>query len=539
MSNRDRRKEELRGYFAAQPVPGEIHQRLLRTLDTLGPLPAGGGRPRGARPLWRRAALSLGAVAAAFLVLCGTNAVNPALAESIPLVGLAFRLYNQESKLAVGSYVGTYPEMERPDAQAEAQQAGGMELTAAEAYCDGKFIHLSFTLGDVPEAVAEGLYCLGGEVSARAAGEELEAAGLTLYPQGDGLAGTVALQAPAGLSGGQTLEVAYQVGELTGYYDQGGTSRPVEGAFTGRVSLTVDESHNQTYEDFQSAGEVEVHWVEATPSYTKVQYTVPNWGWSSYQVNNPALFLPDGTRVQSSLEGFDGLKAQAGADTVTTTAWFDGLPNGTETVILRFFEEQVPDWDPASGEPPMAVWADGELHEVRVLAEVTVDLATGEAQPSETYREAGLSFAEDYYEAFAALSWTLPFDDPQAVELGQAAWSQMTGVEGLFQNGETLWSLRYSKGENTLEVRMATDGPAPTREQTLTLRNEAGETVAQGTLSPTGAQQRHAADAYYEWGLTLEAQAPLRLMETVTLTLEDPATGETLYQRSLRLERRD
>ena len=34
------------------------------------------------------------------------------------------------------------------------------------------------------------------------------------------------------------------------------------------------------------------------------------------------------------------------AETITHTAFFDGLPQGTEKVILRFFEDQIPDWDP-------------------------------------------------------------------------------------------------------------------------------------------------------------------------------------------------
>ena len=145
---------------------------------------------------------------------------------------------------------------------------------------------------------------------------------------------------------------------------------------------------------------------------------------------------------------------------MTTTAWFDGLPNGTRQVILRFFDEQCPEWQPGSGQAPMFYPGGGEAVEVRVLAEATIDLSTGEASPSQTYQEEGLSYAGDYRQSFRSLRWTLPFDDRDMVQLGQAGLSSVTAIPGLFQNGKTLWSLVYDKENGQMEVRFATDGPA-------------------------------------------------------------------------------
>ena len=535
MKNDRKQAAEIRAYFAEEPVPEPVHRRLLETCRALEPRP----QPEKRRFPWKRLAVSASSVAAAFLVLCGTNAVNPAFAESLPLVGRAFQLYNSRSKLAVGSYVGTYPHVDQPNAQALAEE-GGMVLTLAEAYSDGEFIHLSFVLEDVPQQVSEDLDCLSGRMEAQVNGVSLEEAYLSLYPQGETLAGTVSLALQADASEGEKLELSYRVGDLTRSYKDYQQEESVDGAFSGQITVTVDTSHNQRVEDFTSNGEVQVNWVEATPSYTQINYTIPNWGQSGGQVDYPALFLPDGTRVQGSLEGFASGEVSP-QDTVTTTAWFDGLPNGTQQVILRFFDEQCPEWQPGSGQAPMFYpGGGGEAVEVRVLAEATIDLSTGEASPSQTYQEEGLSYAGDYRQSFRSLRWTLPFDDRDMVQLGQADWSSVTAIPGLFQNGKTLWSLVYDKENGQMEVRFATDGPAPEGVWNVTVTGEDGAVAAQGTLSPDGATLCRSGDScYYEWDVTLEAQGELQLLETVTVTLSGPDSGETAYQREVRLSERE
>ena len=131
----------------------------------------------------------------------------------------------------------------------------------------------------------------------------------------------------------------------------------------------------------------------------------------------------------------------------------------------------------------------GEAVEVRVLAEATIDLSTGEASPSQTYQEEGLSYAGDYRQSFRSLRWTLPFDDRDMVQLGQADWSSVTAIPGLFQNGKTLWSLVYDKENGQMKVRFATAGPAPEGVWNVTVTGEDGAVAAQGTLSPRWGQR--------------------------------------------------
>lgn len=546
----NRQEETIRAYFAREQVPEQVHQKLTETFRLLEERPV-----KKRRPVWKGVAVSFSTVAAAFVLLCGVNAVNPAFAESLPLVGEAFRLYNGERKLGVGSYVGTYDEIELVNAPAEEENAQGMGLTLNEAYSDGEFIHLSFTMGNVPEQVMDDLFCLSGLVTSQANGTDLEEEMLNLYPQGDTLGGTLALALENPPENGTTLELNYQVTDLVRFYAGGGSREDLEGSFSGEAAVTVDTSHNQHYDAFASDSEVQINWVESTPSYTKINYTIPYWGSThSMPLGIAMLYLEDGTPLQRSMGeeedvGFvktDGPEQEA--ETITHTAFFDGLPQGTEKVILRFFEDQIPDWDPATRMAPEVYYVSDDTMEITpytvgVLAEVTIDLATGEAVPSETYLEYGVSsVADTYQDAFTSLLWVVYWSDPQVAELGQWTWDGLVALPGLFQNGETLHTLEYSKASRELDVIFATDGTKPEKDLTVTVADSQGNPLAVGQLD--SAFTEHTSGEtwdYYTWetSLTLEEGKELRMMDDVTVTLTDPNSGEQVYQRQLRLTNRE
>lgn len=546
----NRQEETIRAYFAREQVPEQVHQKLNETFRLLEERPV-----KKRRPVWKGVAVSFSTVAAAFVLLCGVNAVNPAFAESLPLVGEAFRLYNGERKLGVGSYVGTYDEIELVNAPAEEENAQGMGLTLNEAYSDGEFIHLSFTMGNVPEQVMDDLYYLYGDVTSQANGQTLADTVLVLYPQGEVLSGTVAIPVEGEPADGTVLEVTYQVTGLGRTFADGGSQEELEGSFSGEAAVTVDTSHNQRYDAFASDSEVQINWVESTPSYTRINYTIPYWGTTHYTLLGiPELYLEDGTPLRRSWEeggerGFgepDGPAQEA--ETVTHTAFFDGLPQGTEKVILRFYEDQIPDWDPATRTAPEVYYVADDTMEITpytvgVLAEVTIDLATGEAVPSETYLEYGVSSAADTnQDAFTSLLWVVYWSDPQAAELGQSDWASLVALPGLFQNGETLYTLEYDKASRELDVTFATDGSQPEKDLTVTVANGQGETLAVGKL-PADTAEHTSGETwdYYTWetSLTLEEGKELGMMDDVTVTLTDPNSGEQVYQRQLRLTNRE
>lgn len=545
----NRQEETIRAYFAREQVPEQVHQKLTETFRLLEERPV-----KKRRPVWKGVAVSFSTVAAAFVLLCGVNAVNPAFAESLPLVGEAFRLYNGERKLGVGSYVGTYDEIELVNAPAEEENAQGMGLTLNEAYSDGEFIHLSFTMGNVPEQVMDDLFCLSGLVTSQANGTDLKEDMLTLHPQGEVLSGTVAIPVEGEPADGTVLEVTYQVTDLIRTFADGGSREELEGSFSGEASVTVDTSHNQRYDAFTSDNVVQINWVESTPSYTRINYTIPYWGTTHYTLLGiPELYLEDGTPLRRSWEegGDSGFGQPDGpaqeAETVTHTAFFDGLPQGTEKVILRFFEDQI-DWDPATGTAPEVYYVADDTMEITpytvgVLAEVTIDLTTGEAVPSETYLEYGVSSAADTYrDSFKSLYWFIHVDDTQAAELGQSDWASLVALPGLFQNGETLHTLEYSKASRELDVIFATDGTKPEKDLTVTVADSQGNPLAVGQLD--SAFTEHTSGEtwdYYTWetSLTLEEGKELRMMDDVTVTLTDPNSGEQVYQRQLRLTNRE
>ena len=545
----NRQEETIRAYFAREQVPEQVHQKLTETFRLLEERPV-----KKRRPVWKGVAVSFSTVAAAFVLLCGVNAVNPAFAESLPLVGEAFRLYNGERKLGVGSYVGTYDEIELVNAPAEEENAQGMGLTLNEAYSDGEFIHLSFTMGNVPEQVMDDLYYLYGDVTSQANGQALADTALVLYPQGDVLSGTVAIPVEGEPADGTVLEVTYQVTGLGRTFADGGSREELEGSFSGEAAVTVDTSHNQRYDAFTSDNVVQINWVESTPSYTRINYTIPYWGTTHYTLLGiPELYLEDGTPLRRSWEegGDSGFGQPDGpaqeAETVTHTAFFDGLPQGTEKVILRFFEDQI-DWDPATGTAPEVYYVADDTMEITpytvgVLAEVTIDLTTGEAVPSETYLEYGVSSAADTYrDSFKSLYWFIHVDDTQAAELGQSDWASLVALPGLFQNGETLHTLEYSKASRELDVIFATDGSQPTSDLTVTVADSQGNPLAVGQLAAATAEHSSGETwDYYTWetSFILEEGKELRMMDDVTVTLTDPNSGEQVYQRQLRLTNRE
>ena len=180
---------------------------------------------------------------------------------------------------------------------------------------------------------------------------------------------------------------------------------------------------------------------------------------------------------------------------------------------------------------------------VGVLAEVTIDLATGEAVPSETYLEYGVSsVADTYQDAFTSLLWVVYWSDPQVAELGQWTWDGLVALPGLFQNGETLHTLEYDKASRELDVIFATDGTKPEKDMTVTVADSQGNPLAVGQLAAATAEHTSGETwDYYTWetSLTLEEGKELRMMDDVTVTLTDPNSGEQVYQRQLRLTNRE
>lgn len=351
-----------------------------------------------------------------------------------------------------------------------------------------------------------------------------------LHVHSEALLGAVSLPLQDTGVQGQTIALQYQVTDLVRYFDDGGKWESLPGSFTGQASLQVNTSANQTFHHFAEEGEIKIHGVEATPSYTKIDYTIPFWGFGSYTVDFPRLYTTDGTPIsynpqESQVPSPEEISRDAAA--ISGSACFDGLPSGTEQVVLRFLEE---DLDPYTLQDRLQ-----QGSPVRVLAEVTLDFTTGEVTPSQTYLEAGMTFAEDYRTSSPSIRWTMPWDDPDVLSLGPCDWADLTAIPAPFQQGNSLWSLQY---DGAFSVEFVTDGPAPQKDLQVTITNQAGDTMAAGTLPHHSAvEQTSGNDSYFHWEAVLAPQdgRTPQLLDTLTVTLTEPDSGETLYQRSVRL----
>lgn len=106
----------------ARPAPSSRRGRLLRWLGRAG----------------------IGAAACAVLC-CGVNTVNPALAESLPLVGGAFAWANRNANVRMRSeQLDRYAT--QLDAPATAESSAGCRMTLSQAYFDGDWLRLSVLL---------------------------------------------------------------------------------------------------------------------------------------------------------------------------------------------------------------------------------------------------------------------------------------------------------------------------------------------------------------------------------------------------------
>lgn len=148
--NRESLSNALRAELELTAVPELVNQRLRQVYAEL---PDGKTLRRRALPPWlRNTFAAASSLAAAFLVLLGVNTINPALAESLPLVGGIFqninslRIYGYYSSRNFNENQQRISQMAVPagENQVEIPASGLFEKPAkaslGEVYYDGSFV---------------------------------------------------------------------------------------------------------------------------------------------------------------------------------------------------------------------------------------------------------------------------------------------------------------------------------------------------------------------------------------------------------------
>ena len=388
--------EELRRALDLTQVPDAVHRKLRQVY-------AGLPEEVPHKSRWREPLLKAAGVFAALAVVCGgllgLNAANPALAESIPGLGSLFALMNDHTMHPMGSHLGTYVDhVEELDLAADAPADTDYELTLDEAFCDGSYVYLALRVAGPEEAEqyeSLNLMCDGkSDFRLLVDGAEAELFTLGEQTQADGTeAFALVHELASPVENGQEVSARLEVGSLYGLYPQddsksgGWQYDTLEVGFTADFTVTADTSQNRSEELSAEDNGVKLYGIKTTPGYLLVDMEIPFWGRTGDPTASGGgilgyaqLFTQDGQELHhnSQLNDYD-FENESDAESIRGTWAFDGPPEQTDTVILRILD-RVPD-SYYSGAPEQPV----------VFAEFAINWKTGEARPSDTYLDEGLS----------------------------------------------------------------------------------------------------------------------------------------------------
>ena len=388
--------EELRRALDLTQVPDAVNRKLRQVYAELPE-----ELPHKSR--WREPLLKAAGVFAALAVVCGgllgLNAANPALAESIPGLGSLFALMNDHTMHPMGSHVGTYVDhVEELDLTADAPADTDYELTLDEAFCDGSYVYLTLRVAGPEEAEryeSLNLVCDGkSDFRLLVDGEEAELFTIGSQTMADGTeAFALVHELASPVENGQEVSARLEVGSLYGLYPQddsksgGWQYDTLKVGFTADFTVTADTSQNRSEELSAEDNGVKLYGIKTTPGYLLVDMEIPFWGRTGDPTASGGgilgyaqLFTQDGQELHhnSQLNDYD-FENESDAESIRGTWAFDGPPEQTDTVILRILD-RVPD-SYYSGAPEQPV----------VFAEFAINWKTGEARPSDTYLDEGLS----------------------------------------------------------------------------------------------------------------------------------------------------
>ena len=530
--NKAREREELRAALELERVPAAVDQKLRQLYAELpDELPA---RRRGPWRAVKRGGFATAGAAAALALLLGVNAAFPAFAEGLPFVGRFFQEVNgrdgfSESlamgKVTQGANLGGY-EVQNVNVSANSDGCG---LTVEKAYSDGEFL-TAFLRLDVPLGVEdEAEYLLPERFSAQIEGQEgsrvsgdpyTDGNGVFFVPAGDNsYTGAATFALPESAAGKDFLSVELSLenlgGKRYGESDYADNTLWLGGRFQLAFTVPVSTAHNVEFDTLAQDNGMEVSHVRATPISVQITVTEPWWGMN--RGADIVLLTQDGTEIPfngplSQRKGYGWTYAEQGSADgpegygFTGAACFDGVPAGTQRLILRVYEDD---------------------EETAVLAEFTIDLAARAAQASQTWAENG----------------DLAIGGPFHYQYLDGYAGEYSGEKA--ENGLFVQRLIYDSRERFYSLSVRTE--AGYRALDAQLVNAVGETVAQG------ASEYRETRAIYRSGFDEAADgepgdytiAILNALyqpaygETFTVRLTDRESGEVLAEQAITLSERE
>lgn len=465
-------------------------------------------------------------------MLFGVNAAFPAFAESLPGVGKFFEAVNgafstnSGKDLPMGTYLETYPVVEDVNVTAT---AGDYTLEVQQAFCDGEILTFSLDLS-MPSEDAE-LYSWVVTPYAGTQNENPNRAVVTingidytpdgesaLFAQGDGhFVGSMAFHLKEPIESGQDASVSISFPELAGRLavDQGENGETeflyLSTNLSTSFTVPVNTEENFAFSCSAEDNDFQVINVEASPMKTAISVSMPQTGYIDGQGGEgiPVLYTSNGDELSfastESMEqgGYDPFSGNS-QDTILL---FDGAPQGTDQLVLRFYQD---------------------YSEEKVLAEFTIDLANKTVTPSTTYQDGGM----------------LDINGPFHYDVISGSPSE--GIQ--FANGFGVARINYIRWENLLNCTIQTQ--IDYRDIHVTLTNAAGEEVASGdsqnveyslaTNTYFSPADENTPTASYQIQLVGEQRSYLPARgEKLTVTVTDVATGQELVRQDVAMTESD
>lgn len=517
--------EQLRQEVPRKNLSPKATQRFEDTYRMLGvqkETPVYKRRPKGFWITATAACLCCG-------LLFGVNAAFPAFAESLPGVGKFFEAINgafpmsSGKDLPVGTYLGTYPEVQDVNVTVS---SGNYTMNVLQAFSDGEI--LTFSLDVVmPQEEAQPYSWLvtrnSADPDAKNAvvtinGTTFETDGETaLFSQGDGhFMGSMSFHLPQKQEAGSEVAVEISMPQMWGRLANAKSSLGekefslLEPGFSTSFITTVNTNSNCSFSCDTEDNGFHVTNVEASPIKTAVTVSLPQLDYIDGQGGEgvPVIYTMDGNELEFALtESMD----QGGYDPFTGTAQnsiltFDGIPQGTEQLVLRFYQDYKQD---------------------KVLAEFTIDLANHTVTPSTTYQDGGVLDINGPFH-YDNLHWYAD-ENPQ------------------FTNGLALKNLTFTKSDNSLRVSVDTYGDY--REITVTIYNGAGMEIgsADSSNAPDNLSNMNnyfVPKEQYGWkhsSYCLNLTGPQVYMpainETLTVVITDTTSSEEILRQEVTMDK--
>lgn len=479
-------------------------------------------------PVRRRRHKALWVTATAACLCCGmifgVNAAFPAFAESLPLVGGFFESFNGKNfstvasqKTAHGAFLDTY---DVQDVNVTAGSADGtIELNISQGFSDGEM--LSFTLDiSLPQELADKYAYIGPHEDAVFSLNGTAAtpsSSMALNSQNNGhFTGVFTFPLSETLSDGDQISVDVSIPTLYGYpytkdYETKGQIEDISGVDL-QTSFTVDvdtSSNLNATIDSDSSNGAQVQSIDVSPTRTLVTVSLPDWGRT-----DPRMYTMEGLDIRFNLsESIDQGEFYPWEDggAQTCTLYFDGVPAGTDQVVLRFYQN---------------------IQEGEVLAEFTIDLSDQTAVSSTTYQDGGVLDLNGPF-LYYSISWAKegePFTSPDSgtMELTSVSYTKTKS---------------FGIGVHTQDAYRQIEAAVYTADGTLL-----GTTVSKQE-TPTGMGNGFYDENCYFWGgwgdirqYDLGVRPEVNYLpawgETVTVVITDSASGEELIRQDVQLSDR-